>query len=227
MNRDRFMKELEQLLMDLPVDERREAIQYYNDYFDDAGPENEAWVINELGSPEQVARTIREDLTEDGQYTEHGYEDARFRDRKEMSPDIQYTGTDLPSGGRRQPDPWKLVALLLLCLLLFPVIVPLFVVLLVVLIGILIGVIGLVIGAVVAAVALPFAGVILIGVAFYNLFFLPGVGIALGGIGCLLLSVGILTCLLAVWIIKALLPLCIRSIVSLIRYPLRKAGIVR
>lgn len=45
------MKELEQLLMDLPVDERREAIQYYNDYFDDAGPENEAWVINELGSP--------------------------------------------------------------------------------------------------------------------------------------------------------------------------------
>ena len=45
MTRKEFMQRLESLLLDLPDSERREAIQYYNDYFDDAGPENEAKVI--------------------------------------------------------------------------------------------------------------------------------------------------------------------------------------
>lgn len=206
MNRDRFMSELEQLLSDLPVEERREAIQYYNDYFDDAGPEKEAWVISELGSPEQVARTIREGMDEDGQYTERGYEDARFRDRQVMSPGFGGAAADSPAGSRRGPDPWKLLALLLLCLLLFPIIVPLFVAFLVVLIGIVIGIVGLAVGLVAAAAILPLVGLVLIGFAFYNLFFLPGVGITLGGIGCLLLSAGILICLLAVWILRSMLP---------------------
>ena len=44
MNRTEFMNRLERLLWDIPESERREALQYYNDYFDDAGPENEARV---------------------------------------------------------------------------------------------------------------------------------------------------------------------------------------
>ena len=42
MNRDRFMKELEMLLSDISAEERAEALQYYNDYFDDAGAERTA-----------------------------------------------------------------------------------------------------------------------------------------------------------------------------------------
>ena len=34
-------------------------MQYYNDYFDDAGSENEEKVIEELGSPAKLAETIR------------------------------------------------------------------------------------------------------------------------------------------------------------------------
>ena len=34
MNREQFIRELEQLLKDLPAGEREAAIQYYNDYFD-------------------------------------------------------------------------------------------------------------------------------------------------------------------------------------------------
>ena len=41
MNRIQFMTQLAALLQDLPVEERREAMKYYNDYFDDAGEENE------------------------------------------------------------------------------------------------------------------------------------------------------------------------------------------
>ena len=53
------MKRLEELLQDISENEREEALQYYNDYFDDAGAENEAQIIEELGCPEQVARTIK------------------------------------------------------------------------------------------------------------------------------------------------------------------------
>ena len=57
MNRIEFMTELAALLQDVPVEERREAMQYYNDYFDDAGEENEEQVISELGNPAKVAAT--------------------------------------------------------------------------------------------------------------------------------------------------------------------------
>jgi len=227
MNREQFMKELERLLRDLPFNERKEAIQYYNDYFDDAGPENEARVISELGSPAQVARTIREGMSENGEYTERGYEDARFRNTQEVSSDYGTMSEGTASVRQKNSNPWKLLSVLLLCLLLFPIIVPLFAVLFIVVIAVLIGIVGLIIGAVAAAVALPFAGFCLIAVAFYNLFSAPGIGITLGGIGCILLSVGILIFLLAVWICRSMVPACIRTVVSIIRYPLRKAGIVK
>ena len=41
MNRQEFMKQLEMLLSDISQAEREEALQYYNDYLDDAGIENE------------------------------------------------------------------------------------------------------------------------------------------------------------------------------------------
>ena len=221
------MKELEQLLSDLPYGERREAIQYYNDYFDDAGPEKEAQVIAELGSPAKVARTIREGMSDSGEYTEHGYEDARFRQNQELSSGFQKETEPGTSVRRRGADPWKLLCILLLCMLLFPIILPLFLIILGVIAAVVLGIGGLLIGIAAAAVALPLAGLILIAVAFYNLFFLPAVGVTLGGIGCLLLSVGILLFLLTVWSAKNIIPFCIRGIVSMIRYPLRKAGIVR
>lgn len=83
------------------------------------------------------------------------------------------------------------------------------------------------IAAAAVAVALPVIGIVLVGIAFYNLLITPAIGITLGGIGLLLLAVGILTFLLTIWIFKTIFPLCIRIVVSIIRYPLRKAGIVK
>ena len=39
MNRTEFMSQLEILLRNVSDGEREEALQYYNDYFDDAGAE--------------------------------------------------------------------------------------------------------------------------------------------------------------------------------------------
>ena len=68
MNRVEFMETLSRLLQDIPEEDRIDALKYYNDYFDDAGSENEQNVIEELESPEKVAMKIKADRedTEDG-----------------------------------------------------------------------------------------------------------------------------------------------------------------
>lgn len=94
MNRNEFMEKLERLLTGIPVDEREAALQYYTDYFEDAGEEHEAEVISELGSPEKVAATIKADLkggsSENGEFTESGYSDSRF-EKKENPATREYT----------------------------------------------------------------------------------------------------------------------------------------
>lgn len=64
MNRIEFMSQLEILLRNVSDGEREEALQYYNDYFDDAGAENEQAVIEALGNPARVAENIRRELLE-------------------------------------------------------------------------------------------------------------------------------------------------------------------
>lgn len=77
MNRQEFMKQLEVLLSDISQAERDEALQYYNDYLDDAGMENEEDAISTLGFPAQVAANIKEGLKEGGdagEFTEKGFQ---------------------------------------------------------------------------------------------------------------------------------------------------------
>ena len=54
MNRFEYMRRLEALLSDISPSEKEEALTYYNDYFNDAGRENEKEVIQALGSPEEA-----------------------------------------------------------------------------------------------------------------------------------------------------------------------------
>lgn len=62
MRKDEFLEKLEMLLSDISQEEREEAMAFYRSYFDDAGVGNEARIIAELESPENVAETIKRDL---------------------------------------------------------------------------------------------------------------------------------------------------------------------
>lgn len=59
MNRAEFLAALEAQLRDITAEERDEALKFYNEYLDEAGPENEAAVLAELGTPQKVACIIR------------------------------------------------------------------------------------------------------------------------------------------------------------------------
>ncbi len=81
MSYEQFMRELGSLLTGVPDEEREEALQYYSDYFADAGKENEDEVLKELGSPEKVATQIKAGLKggmDSGEFTERGYMDEEF-----------------------------------------------------------------------------------------------------------------------------------------------------
>lgn len=59
MTKQEFLQRLNRLLADVTAEEREEALRYYEEYFDEAGPDQEQAVLAELGSPEKVAAIIK------------------------------------------------------------------------------------------------------------------------------------------------------------------------
>ena len=60
MKKYEYFSELEKRLSALPADARRDALNYYEEYFDAAGPDNEDATAAELGDPAEAARKILE-----------------------------------------------------------------------------------------------------------------------------------------------------------------------
>lgn len=58
MTRSEYLSELTSHLISLPKEERDMAVNFYEEYFDEAGPENEQAVIADLGKPFNLARSI-------------------------------------------------------------------------------------------------------------------------------------------------------------------------
>lgn len=58
MTRAEYLAELDSHLITLPKEERDMAVGFYEEYFEDAGPEKEQEVMEELGKPYNLARTI-------------------------------------------------------------------------------------------------------------------------------------------------------------------------
>lgn len=61
MNKKDFLSRLSTALASLPPEERKAAMDYYEEFFTEAGEENEQSVIAEFGSPEELAKSIIEE----------------------------------------------------------------------------------------------------------------------------------------------------------------------
>ena len=62
MNREEYMKRLKDRLRRLPREDYDKALSYFTEYFEEAGQENEAQAIEDLGSPEMAADQIIRDF---------------------------------------------------------------------------------------------------------------------------------------------------------------------
>lgn len=58
MNKQEYMNQLKERLRRLPKEDFARAVEYYEEYFAEAGEENEAKAIEDLGSPQEAADQI-------------------------------------------------------------------------------------------------------------------------------------------------------------------------
>ena len=241
MNRREYIERLEQLLLILPEEEREEALQYYSDYFDDAGIENEDKVILELGSPEEVAAKIRAGYAgEYAEYSEQGYEDTRFQNNQEIAT-MEETNTEWKDsvyeaemqeeshGGSKKEDRntniWKVIAIGLILLIASPVIIPLGIAGIAVIFALIVALFAVVVGVGVSGFAILFAGIVVIIAGIAKALLAPAVGILAAGVGCILLALGVLISWAMISLAVKVVPGMIRGIVKILRTPFRKAGV--
>lgn len=65
MTRTEYIAKLTKYLRKLPQKDYEEALEYFMEYFEEAGPENEAQVIAELGTPKEAAHEVISRLLEE------------------------------------------------------------------------------------------------------------------------------------------------------------------
>jgi len=160
MNRNEYLAALRGALSGLPDEERASALRYYEEYLDDAGPENEARAIEELGSPQRVAAQILADYRE--LTTVPGAKNASQGENGSAS-----SGQTTPKRGWRGINPWLLLVLVLLAI---PIGVPLAAGVAGVIVSLLAAAVCIVLGVAVVAVALPLC--LLLGGGALIVFFL-------------------------------------------------------
>ena len=238
MSRKEYMKQLAYLLQDIPDAEKEEALAWYEDYFDDAGPEQEAEIIRKLGSPEKVAAVIKEGLSggneEAGEYTETGYRDDRFReDNKVPEPrmeplreekDTAYRYDDRENRRKRKRSRGENVLIRMNCVRAIPVILPI----VGGIFGVLAGIFGIVLAVAivipVCVIAAVILGIVFIGVGIAEMFLSPGFGFLMVGSGLLALAIGILLILACVFVIGRYNPWFVRTMAGLFGRIFKRGG---
>ena len=222
MNRDMFMARLKELLADVSEAERDEALSYYEEYFEDAGPENEEEVIQSLGSPEKVAATIKaglsENAQEEGEFSETGYTNSYYDVKDEVATINKRKGLGgIGTGG------W--VIILILCLFALPILGPLLLGIAGTIFGILVAIAAVIFAVLVTGIALVVAAVAMVAAGFATLFATPLVGVALIGAALLVAGIGILIAILGFWVVTKVIPPLLRGLVELIRKPFVRKGV--
>ncbi len=200
MSRVEFMQRLEQLLSDIPEYDRQDAIAYYNDYFDEAGTENEERVIQELGSPEKVAANLKADSgTDDSQKTESA-------DNVVQNPQQ----TEKSSAKPKKDIPKALI--IILAIFASPILLSVGLGLLGGLFGLACGLAAVVFAAGVSGISLLAAGMVCIANGIIRLFVSRPEGLFVIAVGCVVMAVSLLFIVLFMWMAFRWLPGAARGI---------------
>lgn len=192
MNKNEFLKQLDHLLSDFPEEERREAMEYYVEYFDEAGPEKEDEVLKELGSPQEVANHIREELAEKG---------------------LVLAGES--TSKEEKNSGWKIACIVLICLLAAPIAIPLVVAVIALIVSVIAGIIGLFFGTCGVTFAFAVVAIVLFVIGIIKLFSSPLAAFLLIGISLTCAGISLLLGFLVVQFCIVVLPAMCRGIYKL------------
>lgn len=203
MNKYEYLANLRNCLTTLPQDERDAAMSYYEEFFSDAGEDNEQAVIESLGAPDLLARKIIDD------------------NRKE-APETENTAFVPPPTPQQTARKWtggQIALLVVLLVLSSPIWLGLFLGLFGGLIGLIAGIFGTIVGVAVAGV-----GSIICGFAAL---FTGNVAFGLLNLGIGLICVGLVP--LAFYplckLVVKLIVICAKGVGSLINKISGKGGV--
>lgn len=228
MNRIQYMTELASYLQDIPEAERKDAMQYYNDYFDEAGEENEEQVIAEFGSPAKVAENIKADLKgKDGsdyqEYRETGYADTRF---EENEPPAQRTyGRQESQTPPRSSNLLKIILIIAIAIVALPVVVPLALGIAGVVIGVVATIFMAFVALVIASISILISGIVIIGVGIVAIIPELAAGLALIGSGLIVTVLGLIATVASVKLCIVVFPGIIRGLVWICRRPFQRKAV--
>jgi len=200
VSKESFLQQLRQKLTILSSEEREAAITYYEEYFNDAGLENEQSVINELGSVDKVVNGILKEnnypITDSG-IKENS--DNKYNKEEHSATNINY----------------GMIALLIVILvILAPILVSIFFSIFGIMIGFLFAGIGITIGG----IATSIAGIV-------AMFLYPLNGLLILGLGLILLSVGVIITTFMVNLCAIGIPALVRTTVRVCKFSFKKGGI--
>ncbi len=249
MNKDSFLNELERLLSDIQESERKEALDYYRDYFEEAGPENEKQVIMDLGSPSKVADIIKMSLNGNnnyGEFSERGYSDPRFETNYEVvnkentqNSNAGYSNHTSHSSGsynntntngnytskRKQTNPrsiGEIILIVILAILALPIGLPILITILALIISIFAVIISVLVAVAVAGVGLFAGGIVAFIAGIAKLFTGPVAGIAAMGVGLILTGIGAFLIWLMIGICIKIIPPVFAGCINFISKPFQR-----
>ena len=130
MTRKEYMEQLRKYLKRLPKEDYDNAIEYFAEYFDEAGPENEQQVMEELGEPREAARELLLNLLQESVGDSKGItgekaaalpaegsysKESSHAYSRTDSGNPGTTGHSTSAGKRRSPGKIILLAFLVIC----------------------------------------------------------------------------------------------------------------
>lgn len=225
MNRIEFMNSLGEMLRELSIEERGAAIQFYNDYFEDAGVENEAYVVTELGSPEKVAATIKAGLKGENElnseYSETGYKDTRLDEKDALA------NRATENNEKKVEIPKKNIGLIILLVMAIVLVgIPLMLPIIGVILAIIITIPIVFASLIVAAIAVMIGGVITFIVGLSQIITALPSALLLAGVGMLLFAIGMVLTVLLIKLTVITLVAMFRGLVWICRKPFEKRRVV-
>ena len=173
MTSGEYLKQLEKYLRKLPQSDYEDAMEYFTEYFADAGPENEQAVIKELGTPKQAAAELMRNLL-----------DKKVDEREAMEKEEKQKEKKKTTGA-------NVVWIAILALFAAPIGAPILISILIVPALLDMSVFLIAVVGVAAGIKMLLRGILAVSVSFGGFCFITGMGVFMLGISILCAVFGV------------------------------------
>ena len=188
MTRQEYMEQLKKYLKRLPKEDYENAIEYFSEYFDEAGSQKEQQVMKELGEPKEAARELLLNLLQESVENDQDIVEEKAAVQPEAA-----------SGGKKR-SPGKIILLAILVLCASPVSLALLVGVLAVLLAVVVTATAVIFSLGITSIAATAGGIVTVGFGATLVLKSAAAACMMIGGGFLMAGIGILAGVLTIYL---------------------------